>query len=97
MSLRNQLLILLATANSLLGLDLAVCPSRPGSLDTLTDSAFRQEIVRIATRSGIEARFLPCSNKEPAVIRLNVYEAGPDEAPDALGAASRRGGRIDRP
>ena len=94
MSLRNQLLILMGTANSLLGLDLAVCPSRPGSIDSLTDSAFRQEIGRIAARSGIEARFLPCANQEPAVIRLTVYEAGPDDAPDALGAAARRGGRI---
>ncbi len=94
MTIRRQLLILAVAANPLLGLDLAVCTVRPGTFDSMTDSAFRQEIGRIATRSGVETRFLPCSNQEPAVIRLHVSEAGTDDAPDALGAAVRRDGRI---
>ena len=94
MSNRNHLLILMVAANPLLALDLAVCPGRSGSLDSMTDSAFRQEIGRIAARSGVETRFLACSNQVPSLIRLRVDEAGPDEAPDALGAAVRRDGRI---
>ena len=94
MCIRNHLLILMVTASPLLGLDLAVCPGRPGALDSMTDSAFRQEIGRVAARSGVEIRFLSCANQEPSLIRLRVDEAGPDEAPDALGAAVRRDGRI---
>jgi hypothetical protein len=84
-----QLLMLMAALNPLLGLDLAIC----SPVDPATQSEFRKELTRIATRSGIEARFRDCAAAS-GVVRLQFLEAGSGEEPTALGAAARRHGQI---
>jgi hypothetical protein len=85
---RLHLPLILAACNPLLGLDLAVCSDRPKPVDPMTQTEFQKELARIASRSGIEARFVPCSHAV-GTVRLRLMEAAPAEEPSALGAAVR--------
>jgi hypothetical protein len=83
-----QLLLLIVALNPLWGLDLAIC----SPVDAATQSEFRKELTRIATRSGIETRFRECAAS--GVVRLQFVETGSADEPTALGAAARRHGQI---
>ncbi len=93
MPCRALVLFAITAATPLMALDLSICKGKPRAIDPVTETEFQRELTRIASRSGIEATFRPCS--ERSAVRLHITENGSAEEPSALGAAVRKGGRIE--